>query len=126
MTTCPVLLIHLNNMAGEEVQNVERASMLVIELNLMVLLGATSSFTDGGGALVGTRDADTLTQTRTPIRRHTHTPICRHTHAPISHHTTACTHDNPSPRLVSLTVFICCVTPGGGEKPQLFFFSPAS
>lgn len=52
MTTCPVLLIHLNNLAGEEVQNVERASMLVIELNLMVLLGATSSFTDGGAALV--------------------------------------------------------------------------
>lgn len=50
--TCPVLLIHLNNLAGEEVQNVERASMLVIELNVMVLLGATSSFTDGGGALV--------------------------------------------------------------------------
>jgi hypothetical protein len=52
LTTCPVLLIHLNNIAGEEVQNVERASMLVIELNLMVLLGATSSFSKGGAALV--------------------------------------------------------------------------
>ena len=77
MTTCPVLLIHLNNLAGEEVQNVERASMLVIELNLMVLLGATSSFTDGGGALVGTRRRrhtydDTHTHTHNRSKTHTH------------------------------------------------------
>lgn len=52
MVTCPVLLIHLNNLAGVEVVNVERASILVLELNAMVLLGVTSSLTDGGGALV--------------------------------------------------------------------------
>ena len=48
--TCPVLLVHLSNIVGEETYNVARAMRLVIELNLMVLLGATSSFASGWDA----------------------------------------------------------------------------
>ena len=45
--TCPVLLVHLSNLAGEDTYNVGRAMRLIIELNLMVLLGATASFATG-------------------------------------------------------------------------------
>ena len=52
MFTCPVLLIHLNNLAGQEKQNTERASMLVLELNMMVILGVSSSACEGSLSVV--------------------------------------------------------------------------
>mmetsp|Transcript_28700 Transcript_28700/g.70748 ORF Transcript_28700/g.70748 Transcript_28700/m.70748 type:complete len:420 (-) Transcript_28700:434-1693(-) len=52
MMTCPVLLVQLNNLAGQDVQNLERAATFILELNLMVILGATSAFSKDSTSLV--------------------------------------------------------------------------
>jgi bacteriorhodopsin len=43
LSTCPVLLIHLSNLAGKEVFNARRMMKMLISFQAMIVFGATSS-----------------------------------------------------------------------------------
>ncbi|KAK3282709.1 hypothetical protein CYMTET_9570 [Cymbomonas tetramitiformis] len=47
LCTCPVLLIHLSNLSGEEVFNVRRMMKLLVFLQIMLLFSCTSTITEG-------------------------------------------------------------------------------
>jgi bacteriorhodopsin len=43
LSTCPVLLIHLSNLAGKEVFNARRMMKMIIAFQLMIMCGMTAS-----------------------------------------------------------------------------------
>ena len=48
MITCPVLLIHLSNLAGKDVFDVRRMMKILVTYQILMVSGATASMCDNG------------------------------------------------------------------------------